>query len=298
MGTPTPSAHAFVSPHLRELITAVREAATRVVASASPLVRATPAEDPDAVHDLRVALRRLRTILRPLGPLYGERRIRRIRRGLGRVADGAGQLRDEEVLFELVRELPLPPDEAPTITAWLTRRRPVERRLRREVVAQLREAEGPDALGVLLAALERRIAHLDAKDDTGITADSLAWTAMRRTVGDVAAGLDAPVEDGEAMHALRICEKRLRYTAELFTELLGEDGERLQKTATKMQRRLGDLHDVDFALERVQRARSLPEPARAALVAALQAARTRYAARVQELMLTHGAALWTVAAGG
>lgn len=298
MAPPMTSAHGFVAPRLRALITAVRGASARVIASASPLVRGTSAEDPEAVHDLRVALRRLRTILRALGPVYGERRIRRLRRGLGRVADATGLLRDEEVLHELVASLSLPEAVRGDIAAWLARRRPVERRLRREVVELLREREQGVTLAGLLDELSERLDGLDGAPEPTLGAEVLAWDAMRRVVGDVAKGLDGSVSDPEEMHALRICEKRLRYTAELFSELLGEDGERLQKSATRMQKRLGDLHDVDFALERLDRARALSEPARQALREALTEARSRYATKVSESVLVHGAALWTAAARG
>lgn len=290
------SAHAFVSPRVRALMGAVRRAAARVIASASPLVRGTPSEDPEAVHDLRVALRRLRTILRALGPVYGERRIRRLRRGLGRVADATGLLRDEEVLHELVASVTLPEAVREEIAAWLVRRRPVERRLRRKVVLLLRGQAGADTLASLLDELGERLDALDAQPALAPGAQELAWDAMRRVVADVARGLDAPVSDPEAMHALRICEKRLRYTTELFAELLGEDGERLQKNATRMQKRLGELHDVDFARERLADDRALSEAAREALLSVLTEARERHAEKVRESVLVQGTALWTAAA--
>jgi CHAD domain-containing protein len=292
------SAHAFVSPRLRTLIGAVRGASARVIAGASPLVRGTDAEDPEAVHDLRVALRRLRTILRALGPVYGERRVRRLRRGLGRVADATGLLRDEEVLQELVARLTLPEDVRAEVAAWLVSRGPVERRLRREVVLLLRERAEGETLVSFLDELSARLDALDAEPAATLGAQALAWDAMRRVVGEVAKGLDGSLSDPEEMHSLRICEKRLRYTAELFAELLGEDGERLQKSATRMQKRLGDLHDVDFALERLERARGLSEAARRALLSALTEARLRFADKVRESVLVHGAALWTAAARG
>src|SRR6185312_2539616 len=57
----------YLAPALFALVAAVRRQADRV-AGGGP--------DPDAIHDFRVALRRLRTVLRPARALYGERRLR------------------------------------------------------------------------------------------------------------------------------------------------------------------------------------------------------------------------------
>jgi CHAD domain-containing protein len=84
------------------------------------------------------------------------------------------------------------------------------------------------------------------------------------------------------MHALRIAFKRLRYTAELLGPALGEGGPVVAKSAARMQKRLGDLHDIDEALLRVARARGIPEPVAVALRRALLRARREVVARVRK----------------
>lgn len=62
----------------------------------------------------------------------------------------------------------------------------------------------------------------------------------------------AQVEDApsEALHDLRIAAKRLRYTLELFADLLGKRGEAQVKRLKAIQDELGELHnhDVQIAL--------------------------------------------------
>jgi len=62
----------------------------------------------------------------------------------------------------------------------------------------------------------------------------------------------AQVEDAssEALHDLRIAAKRLRYTLELFADLLGKRGEAQVKRLKAIQDELGQLHnhDVQIAL--------------------------------------------------
>jgi CHAD domain-containing protein len=75
------------------------------------------------------------------------------------------------------------------------------------------------------------------------------------------------IDDAEALHRLRIAYKRLRYTAEAFVEALPDDLATLAPLAARLQRRLGDLRDVDVAVDVVLKARALAD--RAPVLAAL-----------------------------
>lgn len=57
----------------------------------------------------------------------------------------------------------------------------------------------------------------------------------------------------EAQHNLRIAAKRLRYVLELFASCLGGKGaEEARRTAKQLQSALGDLHDCDLMLSKVE----------------------------------------------
>src|SRR4051794_38610615 len=92
----SPLAHEHLGPALHVLVAEARAASLRVEA----LEPRSEAADPEAIHDFRVAIRRLRSVLRPVRPVYGRRRMRALAEGLKRVADATGTLRDEEVLRE------------------------------------------------------------------------------------------------------------------------------------------------------------------------------------------------------
>jgi CHAD domain-containing protein len=91
--------------------------------------------------------------------------------------------------------------------------------------------------------------------------------------------------DALAMHALRIRWKRLRYTAELFSEVAEKDSSEAQslnelsKRAARMQKRLGELHDFDEAIVRLRRAWGMQAEARTVVLRALAAARVKSAQR-------------------
>ena len=80
------------------------------------------------------------------------------------------------------------------------------------------------------------------------------------------------------MHKVRIAAKQLRYTAELFEGVGETEWAKIAKSAAKLQKRLGTLHDLDEAKLRMGRAYGLAKPAREAVLAAL----TRTRARVQK----------------
>jgi CHAD domain-containing protein len=288
------SAHDLLAPELFALIGSVRHAAARVTAS-----RDREGGDPEAIHDLRVAIRRLRTALRPARRVYGKRRLRQIGGDLGRFAQATGALRDEEVLREILGALELPARARRELDAWLARRARQERARRRAVVALLtaggpgrraarppgapdedrgRGPEGP-TLAAALARLERRLGRRGPRH---IPAATLAEEATFAAIAGVRELSDALPSDAAAMHALRIRFKRLRYTAELFAPVLPDPAAALAKPAARMQKRLGELHDLDEALVRVARARSLSDPAAAAVRRALVRARVKAGARVAE----------------
>lgn len=64
---------------------------------------------------------------------------------------------------------------------------------------------------------------------------------------------DALASDaGEAQHDMRIAAKRLRYVLEIFASCLGEEADRGRRAAKRLQSVLGDLHDCDLMLTKVE----------------------------------------------
>jgi CHAD domain-containing protein len=58
---------------------------------------------------------------------------------------------------------------------------------------------------------------------------------------------------GEAQHDMRIATKRLRYVLEIFASCLGEEAAEARRAAKRLQSVLGDLHDCDLMLAKVER---------------------------------------------
>ncbi|HEY4117264.1 MAG TPA: CHAD domain-containing protein [Byssovorax sp.] len=299
------AAHDFLLPVFDAEIARLRDAVGRVLAAhdaqraggrapakrANASAAAAPAAQPDdeAVHDLRVSLRRLRTALRPARRVYGKRRLEPVERALRHHARASGALRDEEVLRETMSALVLAPRVRADVTAWLARRRAKERARRKALVESVRADDGarfrargsgppedrvPSVLDVLV-----NLSRLFVPKGRAPAADELGARALAAAAEAVIAASAVDPEDTHALHALRICFKRLRYTVELLAPLYGERAARIGASAAALQKQLGAVHDLDQAAGFVRRARSLPRSARAALLPALAARRARVIAR-------------------
>jgi CHAD domain-containing protein len=70
-------------------------------------------------------------------------------------------------------------------------------------------------------------------------------------------------EASEAQHALRIAAKRLRYVLEIFAQCLGEEATTARRAVKQLQSVLGDLHDCDLMLTKVERIGSVSAVLRA-----------------------------------
>jgi CHAD domain-containing protein len=69
---------------------------------AAEVDRAAEDKDPDAVHDLRVAIRRLSRCLRAFAQFYPGRSWKKLRAQLSDLLHAAGAVRDRDIALELV----------------------------------------------------------------------------------------------------------------------------------------------------------------------------------------------------
>lgn len=283
------SAHEVLRGVLLKYVSEARSAHERVRLSGRARVSEEEREAAkEAVHDFRVALRRLRTMLKPSRRVYGRRVLREIGMVLKHYADLMGELRDEEVLHETLEGIwpSLEPRVKSSLSAWMTRRGQRERALRRRAILALRQRERGGGAGgraglaqaiaapSLLGTLDRLEKKLDRPRKAGSQdAGELGRRALLEAQADIdALGVVDP-HNPAAMHEKRILYKRLRYTAELFQQALGEEAEQLAKYAAKHQTRLGKLHDLDEAIVCLSRTRSFNARTKTAILKALRQAR-------------------------
>ena len=231
--------------------------------------------DENAVHDLRVALRRTRTLLEIGRPVLGRFHVDEVRRALRDIQRVSGALRDEEVLLELSTSLVSArgadsPGAAASagVRVWFDARRRRERRLRAALRRTIRDGELDRGRRLLAALVAFRI---KPSRDKRLT--KFARRAVEDARREVERRRGLPRVEAEALHRLRIAYKRLRYTAEAFASVLPPDLAALAPSAARFQNRLGRVHDVDMAIDCVKGAPKLVDDAREALLVELQRVR-------------------------
>ncbi len=228
-------------------------------------------EDPEAVHDLRVALRRLRTLLKLARRVFGTFHTDAVRQAFRELQVSTGDLRDEEALHETLDALAL--GHAP-VAAWRGRRNARDARLRRALIARLRRGELQAARGLLDALLT-----LPVRPSRDVSLTKFAREVVQKARRGVEARRDTPPDDVVGLHDLRIAYKKLRYAVEIFAEALPADLAAMAEPAARFQKRLGEIHDIDVAKVAIARARGLTSDARDHVISALDAARAKKLAK-------------------
>jgi CHAD domain-containing protein len=230
------------------------------VRRAEPGVRADP--DPEALHAVRVAVRRGRSLLGQLDGVLRPDEARPLAKGLRWLVQSTNALRDLDVyLHHLPDYRAMLPEgkraELEPVEAYLQRRRKFEGR----VLAGLFDGERFRSLLTVWEAVAG-----GAREDRP-RADAAAPDAMR-PIRDVAAeriavvwrrvieggrGID-DASSAEALHRLRIRCKKLRYLLEFFSGVL-DAGELAKpiKALKQLQDNLGRFNELEFQQHTLRR---------------------------------------------
>ncbi len=204
-------------------------------------------EDAEALHDFRVALRRLRSSLRAYDALLEENVGERQRRRLAKLASRTGPGRDAEVLLAWIAELAAgAPEPHGAGLRWLEERLARQRdeayaHLREELAARFERMEGK--LRERLASYTRTVRVGEPAHEPrfgAFTAEVMAreLSALGELLGSIE-GLDHQ----PAIHRARIAGKRLRYLVEPFRGE-AEGAREIVRALKGLQDLLGDLNDL------------------------------------------------------
>jgi CHAD domain-containing protein len=201
-------------------------------------------EDPEAVHQARVATRRLRSTLRTFSSLLDPDWTDRLRDELKWLADLLGQVRDTDVLLERFNEhlAALPAADAkvgPRLLAALVDQRDSARRRLLRAMATERYAVLLDDLVAAAAApaLLPGADHPAAQVMPPLV--TKPWKRLRKQVRK--AGDDPP---DDQLHQIRIRAKRARYAAEAVEPVIGQPAEDYADAVADLQSVLGDHQDA------------------------------------------------------
>lgn len=215
-------------------------------------------DDPDAIHDLRVATRRLQQVLDLLYPSPRSGEIRKLYRGLRRCRRSLSEVRNYDVLLErvdgaLARKRTARREAWETIREYLKELRCVrlEKSLRKLAKANLPAiyvglkehlptekhslpaAEIPDHPA---AGKDLTVGEFHARIGEGLKS---AWTALEKEIAQSRHGHDPAV-----LHRTRIAAKRVRYLIEVIHNFDVPGSKEALIWLRSLQTQLGNWHDL------------------------------------------------------
>jgi CHAD domain-containing protein len=243
-------------------------------------------DQPEGVHQMRVAVRRLRSHLRLFEPLL-ERVSADTLEDLRWIASELGRVRDLDVLMQRIAE------QGADLRADL---RPIEKILEaREDVARRSLHQALSSVGYVrfLDTLLQYVDHPAFRD----AAFEQCRSAMPRLAGGTFSALVQAVRELQAdsthdkHHEVRIHAKRVRYAAEAIAQCLGKqdrnDALRLARAAENVQNILGERQDATVMRQLLLEAAS-EQPGDAAFHMALG----RFFERQHQSIATNDARFW------
>jgi CHAD domain-containing protein len=245
---PLEHVRAIVAAQVRELI--AHDPGTRL------------GEDPEELHQARVATRRLRAVLRAARALLDPDWVKSLRAELSWLGGALGPVRDLDVLLQRLR-------------AEIDDLEPAERRASEQLLGLLEEERESARAAMLEALSSARYADLLAQLEaaavapraraTDVSLQSIAAAEFRKLRKAVRTLPPDPSDD--ALHAVRIQGKRARYAAELAEGVVGKPARRFVRDAKRLQDVIGEHQDAVVAEERMR-----------ALLGRVEAARAHFAA--------------------
>jgi CHAD domain-containing protein len=211
---------------------------------------ATRAGDPEAgVHDMRVAMKRLREGLRLFRKVYPQPALEPFLTRVETLNDALGQVRDRDVTQAHLLDLLNGEKPSAGLRALLARLSAERDAAFSELITlldQLAAENFPPDLRAFIADGRRPRSHAVA----GERLRPFAHARIARQLRDLGHRLPAVADESDAagLHRARIVEKKLRYRLEPFLTVLDKPVQKAYPTICQLHDALGDVHDCDVLL--------------------------------------------------
>jgi CHAD domain-containing protein len=204
--------------------------------------------DTEFLHDYRICLRKIRSLLSLVKDVYPVEETRRMRKVLGDLARQTNRLRDLDV-YLLARDEylgMLPPDLRPPLEVMFRDFSAERGREVRRTVSKLRAQSCRQLFREMEEFFSEETGHKPSLA-ADLPVGPLVFRCIHRRyrkIRKIAVEIGAETPDA-VVHQLRIECKKLRYLMEFFGELIPrEEGAAMLKLLRRLQGRLGEFNDA------------------------------------------------------
>ncbi len=220
-------------------------------------------DDPEELHDMRVATRRMRAVLRlfddyvDMIDVKRPKVIKRLNKELKRTARVLGRVRDLDVFAQKTEAYLAEHEDAGDIAPLMEIMRERRERAREDLLAYMDGPDYADLKAEFAAFLETPDPFIlpdaaECEQPLPVRVRHVAPILIYQRLAAVRAYDEWVTRPGvslERLHRLRIAFKALRYTLEFFQEILGPEAADLIRVIKSMQDHLGNLQDAVVASE-------------------------------------------------
>ncbi|MDR0767681.1 MAG: CHAD domain-containing protein [Methanosarcinales archaeon] len=210
------------------------------------------------VHDMRVALRKMRSANLIFKDFLDHDRLAEMEAGIRKTLSGLGELRDLDVILEKtdgwLKKEKVNQEKMTVFYDFVSSDR---KKAHAEVADYLTSKEYTDFIADLKKTFGDKtylgIPNINRKGDVApVRINDVLPAILYEKAADITAyheWMDGPYIYVDKLHRLRIAAKNFRYTLDFFKDCLGEAAGQLIKEFKELQEILGDFHDAVVAIE-------------------------------------------------
>jgi CHAD domain-containing protein len=211
--------------------------------------------DPEGVHSMRVASRRLRGAMRDFMPYIRKRGLTSLLKQTKSIAGALGDVRDQDVALAALEKIEkrAPAEASAALKQIIEVRKGVRDEARRNLESILVPNDMMQLHSEFIAGIDGATPLRKTQAAAAVTYAKMSAAVIGERLKELEAlsnSLYKPFEV-ESLHEMRIAAKRLRYALELFQQCWGRALASYAKSAAQMQEALGDLHDCDIWIDSI-----------------------------------------------
>jgi CHAD domain-containing protein len=204
-------------------------------------------DDAEAIHDLRVAIRRYTQCLRTFIDVFDPAAARKIRRGLRKLMDRCGNVRNLDVATEVLETAGTPP--AGSLKKDLRKQRKAAERDLRSALDEWQARKTPRQWQ---HSLESKAKRKEAKQLSVPLKARAVMPSLAEELFLAGARAANPKANPEKIHEFRLLTKRFRYALELFRPVYEPGLEAKLEELRNLQDRLGAINDCAITVELIR----------------------------------------------